>query len=194
MYTFNQLPQSFFERHSSIVARDLIGKLLVRTINNHQIVLRIIETEAYGFTDDPASHTYKGLNKKNQAMFGPVGHAYVYLSYGIHHCLNIVSRDPSVQAGGVLLRALEIVQVPKHVIINDKRICSGPGKLTKFLGIDLRHNGMPLGEELLIADAPRVEVLVDTRVGISKATEVLWRFIEKNNQLISKSIQCKRIL
>jgi DNA-3-methyladenine glycosylase len=192
MYTLNQLPPSFFERSSAIVAQDLIGKLLIRTINNHQIILRIIETEAYGYTDDPASHTYKGMNNKNRAMFGPVGHAYVYLSYGIHHCLNIVSRDPSTEAGGVLIRALEIVQAPDHILILDTRVCSGPGKLTKFLDIDLRHNGVALGNDLCIVDAPITQVVADTRVGISKATEVLWRFVEKDNPRISRPIQNKK--
>jgi DNA-3-methyladenine glycosylase len=190
MYTLKQIPQSFFERHPEIVARDLIGKLIIRTIHNEQWILRIIETEAYGFTDDLASHTYKGLNKKNTSMFGPAGHIYVYVSYGIHHCMNFVSKDKNTQAGGVLIRALEIVQSP-HIAISDQRICSGPGKLTKFLEIDLTHNGHILGTHLIVAEAPAVEVIADTRIGISKAQDLLWRFVEKDNPRISKSVHKK---
>lgn len=190
MYTFKQLPQSFFERKPSTVARDLIGKLLVRTINNDQWVFRIIETEAYGYQDDPASHTYKGPNKRNTSMFGPAGHIYVYVSYGIHHCMNFVSKEKDVKAGGVLIRALEVVNGPNHNEI-DQRICSGPGKLTKYLEIDLSHNGQMLGIHLIVADAPGVDVVADTRIGIAKAQDFLWRFLEIDNPRISKPIQNK---
>ncbi len=188
MYTFKHLPQSFFERKPHIVARDLIGKLLVRTLKNEQWVFRIIETEAYGYTDDPASHTYNGLNKRNASMFGPAGHMYVYLSYGIHYCMNFVSKEKDSKAGGVLIRALEIVSGPNHREI-DQRICSGPGKLTKFLEIDLNHNGHMLGIHLIVADAPKTQVVEDIRIGISKGQDFLWRFVEKDNPIISKAIQ-----
>jgi DNA-3-methyladenine glycosylase len=166
-----------FSGSSEQVARNLIGAvLLVDGIGG-----RIVETEAYD-RSDPASHSFSGPTARNQAMFGPPGRAYVYRSYGIHWCLNFVCREEG-HGAGVLIRALE----PQHGIelMRERRglhelrsLCSGPGRVGQALGIRHEMNGCRLdlppfevfapGEKLPIAEGPRI--------GISKATEVHWRF------------------
>ncbi len=103
-----KLSHSFYARHAVEVASDLLGKLLVRSLPEGVLKGRIVETEAYTGTSDPGSHAYRGPTPRNQVMFGPAGYVYVYLSYGMHHCMNVVTDDPGV-AGAVLLRALEPV-------------------------------------------------------------------------------------
>lgn len=168
------LSKDFFQRDTVQVARDLIGKKLIRKINNQIITCIITETEAYTH-DDPASHCYIGKTQRNIAMFGPVGHAYIYISYGIHFCFNIVSRDLQSPAGGVLIRAG----------IVDNQIITGPGNLTKALSINKSHYGLNLideSSEIYILDGLQVEnsqVQITPRIGISKAKDKPWRFLLK---------------
>ncbi len=100
------LKKSFYERSTVRVAKELLGKILVRTWHGHILSGIIVETEAYCGLIDPASHAYKGPTARNKAMFGPPGHSYVYFIYGNHHCLNIVAKSKQVAAGGVLIRGL----------------------------------------------------------------------------------------
>ncbi|GGF72710.1 putative 3-methyladenine DNA glycosylase [Paracoccus acridae] len=153
------------------LARRLIGaRLLVRGVGGI-----VIETEAYA-QDDPASHSFRGPTPRNAAMFGPAGHAYVYRSYGIHLCLNVVGRPGEA----ALIRAiapdqgLEIMRTRR----GSDQLCNGPGRLTQALGIRPEDDGAPLdGPDLTItlASSPP-DLLVGTRIGISKAQDLPWRF------------------
>src|SRR4029077_16740663 len=104
------IPRSFYDRDTVDVAQDLIGKLLVRRIGQKVISGMIIETEAYRYKDDEASHSFAGMTERNKAMFGEVGRAYVYFTYGMHYCMNVVARNVNFKAGAVLFRALEPIE------------------------------------------------------------------------------------
>lgn len=153
------------------LARGLIGaNLLVRGTGGI-----VIETEAYA-QDDPASHSFRGPTKRNASMFGPAGHAYVYRSYGIHLCLNVVARPGEA----VLIRALtpqtglELMRMRR----GNASLCSGPGRLTQALGIRPEDDGVPFdGIDFSIAlPSAMPELLVGPRIGISKAQDLPWRF------------------
>jgi len=154
------------------LARRLIGAdLLVRGTGG-----TIIETEAYG-RDDPASHSFRGPTRRNASMFGPAGHAYVYRSYGIHLCLNVVARPGEA----VLIRALaprtgiELMRMRRR---GSPLLCSGPGRLTEALGIRPEDDGAPFdGTDFAITLPPATpDLWVGSRIGISKAQDLLWRF------------------
>lgn len=180
----------FFERSVHDVARDLIGCTLL----HDGVGGVIVETESY-HADDPACHAYGGPTQRNRVLFGPAGRTYVYLSYGMHNLLNVVA-EPDGQAAAVLIRALE----PTHGIktMRSRRgarvledLCSGPGKLTQALGIDLRHNDRAL-EESGIEVEPRVGDWTDPvivsgpRVGIRLAIDHPWRFCAVESRCVSK--------
>ena len=152
-----RVPQRFFERHSTEVAPDLLNKLFV--VGN--IAGRIAEVEAYS-SDDPASHTFRGRTKRNEVMFGPAGHLYVYFIYGMHYCVNIVTGQEG-DGQAVLLRAVIVDGV-------DPRSTNGPAKLCKHLGIDMALNG---ARAHLVDDGvpPPLAPLVGPRIGISKAAD-----------------------
>jgi DNA-3-methyladenine glycosylase len=166
-----------FSAPSPEVARLLIGAmLLVDGVGG-----RIVETEAYDRAD-PASHTFGGPTARNAAMFGPPGHAYVYRSYGLHWCLNLVCREAG-HGAGVLIRALEplagLDTMRARRRLDDPRLlCSGPGRVGQALAITRAHDGLPLDRppfELHPATRP-VQVWRGPRIGISKAIEQPWRF------------------
>lgn len=177
-----KLDRDFYNRDTLTVARDCLGKMLVYESPQGVLAGRIVETEAY-LKDDPACHASRGITRRNATMFGEPGHAYVYFTYGFHHCLNFVTM-PSGVGEAVLIRALE----PLHGIETMKRnrgkenlrdLCSGPGKLTQALGIDRSLDGADLcGSVLYVLDAPAVEgqVVARPRVGIREWTDRLWRF------------------
>ena len=141
----------------------------------------IVELEAYD-EDDPASHGYGGRTRRNAAMFGPAGHAYVYRSYGIHWCLNLVCERPG-RAEAVLLRALEPARGIETMrmrrgVDGVRALCSGPGKLCQALGVTGAHDGLPLDEPPfeLYGRGTVPEIATGPRVGITKATELSWRY------------------
>jgi DNA-3-methyladenine glycosylase len=166
-----------FAASAQEVARRLIGTVMrVDGVGG-----RSVETEAYD-RDDPASHSFSGPTARNGAMFGAPGHAYVYLSHGIHWCLNFVCREEG-HGAGVLIRALEplagLVLMRERRRMDDARhLCSGPGKLAQALAVTRAHNGAGLDEPpfVLTAAPAGVEVVAGPRIGISKAVEVPWRF------------------
>ncbi|MDQ2820961.1 MAG: DNA-3-methyladenine glycosylase [Pseudomonadota bacterium] len=166
-----------WDADSHIVARQLIGMtLLIDGVGG-----RIVETEAYDRAD-PASHSFSGETPRNAAMFGPPAHAYVYLSHGIHWCLNFVCREPG-HGAGVLIRALApdagIEQMAARRGTTDLRnLCSGPGKLGQALGVTRALNGRALDGPpfALLPAAGAVELIAGPRIGISKAVDVPWRF------------------
>jgi DNA-3-methyladenine glycosylase len=172
-----------------VVAPALIGAtLLVDGVGG-----RIVEVEAYD-QEDPASHGYRGRTERNASMFGPPGHAYVYRSYGIHWCLNLVCEGEGM-AAAVLVRALE----PTHGLdamrerrgLNDPRLlCSGPGRLCQALGVTREHDGLALDRppfELLAGDRP-VEVVSGPRIGITRAAELPWRYAEAGSRFLSRAL------
>jgi DNA-3-methyladenine glycosylase len=151
------LRRSFFERPAIEVARDLLGKVIVHGPTSGIIV----ETEAYLGGDDLASHSAAGVTNRTRVIFGPPGHAYVYLSYGMHECLNIVA-EPEGSAGCVLIRALEplegleIMRHRRPKARSDQGLTSGPGKLTQALAITRAHNGVDMTRGDLIVREPRL--------------------------------------
>jgi DNA-3-methyladenine glycosylase len=172
------------------VAPDLVGvTLLLDGVGG-----RIVEVEAYD-QEDPASHGFGGRTARNAAMFGPPGHAYVYRSYGIHWCLNFVCDEP-VRAEAVLIRALEPthgldVMRERRGVETERGLCSGPGKLCQALGITRKHDGLPLDEppfELLArTETPRIAT--GPRIGITKATELPWRYGEAGSPFLSRPLR-----
>jgi DNA-3-methyladenine glycosylase len=177
--TEGSLTADFFDRSVHLVARELIGcRLYFKGCGGV-----IVETESYE-RDDPACHAYVGLTGRTEVLFGPPGRAYVYLSYGIHSLLNFVA-EPEGEAAAVLIRALEPTAEIEAMRARrgerpDRELCSGPGKLTEALGIDLSQNGADLSREpflLLPREAGwRGELASGRRVGITKAVERPWRF------------------
>jgi DNA-3-methyladenine glycosylase len=171
------------------VAPELVGvTLLVEGIGG-----RIVEVEAYDH-EDPASHGYAGRTERNASMFGPPGHAYVYRSYGIHWCLNLVCEDEGV-ANAVLIRALEpthgLEAMRKRRGLDDPRLlCSGPGRLCQALAVTGDHDGLPLDRppfELRTRERV-VEVATGPRIGITRAAELPWRYAEAGSRFLSRAL------
>jgi len=193
------LPQEFYLGDPAAVARQLLGKLIVRILEGQNLIGRIVETEAYLGVDDPASHSFPGPTARNSVMFGPPGRAYVYFIYGMHYCLN-VSCEPEGQAGAVLFRALEPVSGAAEMArlrglpegAPPRLLTSGPGRLCQALGI-VRDgtNGIDLTSPrsaLYIGDDGYVPagVTVTPRIGIRKASELPLRFLVSGNKFVSK--------
>jgi DNA-3-methyladenine glycosylase len=186
------LEKSFFEEHTLDVAEHLIGCYLIRSIGQDEMVLRITETEAYRGADDPASHAHRGPTPRNQIMFGEPGRIYVYLSYGIHYCMNMVT-EPQGQPGAVLIRGAQCVQGAEYIRrrrpgVKEALWLNGPGKLTRALDIDLTFNGYDLYADdpnpndngtisLLSGEKDNLTIHKTPRIGISRGQEFLWRFI-----------------
>lgn len=178
------MDHAFFDRDAVIVARALIG-MEFRFHNTGGI---IVETEAY-LPDDPASHSFNGLTDRNRVMFGPPAHLYVYRSYGIHWCANLVCSSGSA----VLLRALEPVAGTELMRMrretdDERALCSGPGKLCQALGINGDANGLPalqMPVAFSLGPAERA-VITGPRIGISKAMDHPWRFGAIGSRFLSK--------
>ena len=180
------VPRSFYKRDTVDVAQDLLGKVLVRRINDKIISGIIIETEAYRYKDDPASHTFGGKTERNRAMFGEVGRAYVYFTYGMHYCVNAVAKDNKSEAGAVLIRSLLpkegldfMIKQRKTEIISN--LTNGPAKLTQALQISKDQYGEDLTRisNLYIMDRKKIKkskIDARSRIGIKKATDKLWNF------------------
>lgn len=180
------LGPAFFARPTLEVARELLGALLVHQLPDGPRVGRIVEVEAYIGPEDRASHAYRGKTARTWPMFGPPGHAYVYLIYGMHHCLNIVT-EPEGYPAAVLLRALEpVAGLPQSA--------SGPGRLCRAMGVDRRHNGRPVtAPPLYVLPAPQTplsaSVACGPRVGIDYAGDWAvrpWRFWLDGNPFVSR--------
>jgi DNA-3-methyladenine glycosylase len=179
-----RLSREFFTRPVHEVAPELIGcTLLVDGVGG-----RIVEVEAYDPTD-PASHSYRGVTARTRSMFGPPGHVYVYRSYGIHWCANLVCAG----ASAALVRALE----PTHGLelmrtrrgTNDERLlCSGPGRLCEALGVAGEHDGLPIDVPpfALLDGAGPADVVRGPRVGITRAAELPWRYCERESRFLSR--------
>jgi DNA-3-methyladenine glycosylase len=188
MSAAHRLRRSFFDRSVHDVARGLVGcRLFFDGVGG-----TIVETESYE-RDDPACHAYVGLTERTEVIFGPPGHAYVYLSYGIHSLLNAVA-EPEGEAAAVLIRALEPTagleaMRERRGARPDRELCSGPGKLTEALGIGLEQNDTDLSRDPFLLLPPEGEppaVVTGPRIGITKAVERPWRFCVAGSPFVSR--------
>jgi DNA-3-methyladenine glycosylase len=198
------LRRGFFNRDPRIVARELLGKLIVRREGRKQLAGRIVEVEAYLGAGDLAAHAAAGHTARNAVIFGPPGHAYVYFIYGVHYCLNI-SCLPAGDAGCVLIRALEpvsgVAEMANARGLADldltsprelRKLASGPGKLCKALGITRPRDNdkdmlSPKSNLQVMSDGFRVDdVAVTQRIGITKSAELPLRYVIAGNHFLSK--------
>ena len=183
------LPSTFFRRPAEVVARDLLGATLLSTIGGRRCSGSIVETEAYLGHDDPASHAFQGRRHRgNASIYGPPGSWYVYRSYGIHWCANLVARAAGSSGSAVLMRAvlpsegLEVMQVRRGGC-EDRRLANGPGKLCQALGISGALDGVLMRESEVVvgkgrtSERPVGEIFVTPRIGITKARDWPLRFL-----------------
>lgn len=188
-----RLGRGFFDRYTPTVARDLIGARLVRALDGERLVAEIVETEAYRGAGDPASHAFRGMTRRNAVMFGEPGHAYVYFTMGMHHCLNLTTEAAGTPAA-VLIRAA----APLHGVaamqsrrgVNDvRRLASGPGNLTRALGIDRSLNGEDVVRStiLFLEHGKGIgRIRTSTRVGVSAGKSFKWRYFVEGSPWVSK--------
>ncbi|MFL5768027.1 MAG: DNA-3-methyladenine glycosylase [Actinomycetota bacterium] len=190
-----RLPRRFYSKPSTVVARELLGRVLVRSgRKGSRISARIVETEAYEQTD-PASHSFRGPTARNAVMFGPAGHLYVYFTYGMHFCMNVVT-DREGWGSAVLLRAAEPLEGiatmrRRRGTSGPKLLCSGPARLTQAFGIDGRFDGVDVveGSTLWVergVPVPAARVRIGPRVGIRSGVEQPWRFSVADDAFVSR--------
>ncbi|MBW6458041.1 MAG: DNA-3-methyladenine glycosylase [FCB group bacterium] len=193
--------RGFFLQDVRLVARRLLGMHFVRILGNGtRIAGRIVETEAYAEKDDPASHSYRGRTPRNAVMFMPGGHLYVYFTYGMHYCCNVVT-GPEGRGEAVLIRALEPLEGVDSMIrqrygqdeITRERfgnLTNGPAKLCAAMGIDRNMNGTDLlsGECRIEAGiaVPDEQIVSAPRIGIGRGGDLLWRYYDSRNTWVSK--------
>lgn len=183
---------SWIDLPAELAAKRLLGSELVSEIDGQKVVVKIVETEGYDQKDE-ASHTFRGLTQRNSAMFLGAGHLYVYFTYGMHHCCNVVC-GPEGYGSGVLIRAVEplegIEAIEARRGMTGVNVTNGPGKICAALDIDRRYSGHDLAEtpvQLIKKPAlPDSAVTTGKRIGISKAVHELRRFYVTNNPYVSK--------
>jgi len=188
----NKNLSEFLQKPANVVAPLLLGAILEREIDGKKIRVRIVETEAYDETD-AASHSYKGRTPRTDIMFGEPGHLYVYFTYGMHYCCNVVTGKKGTGAA-VLIRAVEPIEGEQYMQglrpVSGVQLSNGPAKLCKALDIDKRLNGHDLLDaplKLILQEPIDTQFITQTkRVGISQAKDVLWRFYLSNNDYVSK--------
>ncbi|MGB5288741.1 MAG: DNA-3-methyladenine glycosylase [Ignavibacteriaceae bacterium] len=195
-----KLKKKFYQRELLKVAKDLLGKIFVKYSTGKLLAGKIVEVEAYHGDFDQAAHSYSGITKRTEIMFEEGGYLYVYFTYGVHHCCNIVTGKKG-QGTAVLIRALEPVNGINIMIKNRFgrklkneneifNLTSGPGKVCQAFGIDRTHSGIDLtGEKIFILGNIRIpdkEIGISKRVGITRSTELPWRFFIKNNPYLSR--------
>ena len=202
MSQFKKIPIKYFQRSALEVAPFLLGKLLVRKLNNKFLVTRIVEVEAY-LNGDPASHSFGRITERNKAMYDAGGHFYVYFIYGNYFCVNVVTNVKG-HGEGVLIRAVEPIEGMKEMqknrnknrnknkknITNEHDVTNGPGKLCMALKINKDFYGMPVnGKDLFIAydnTSDKFETSVSKRIGLSVSEEIEHRFFIKGNKFVTK--------
>ena len=182
------LPREFYSKDTVDVAKDLLGKKIIRKIGRQQISGIITETEAYRHKDDPASHAFNRITERNRVMFENVGTAYVYFTYGMHYCFNVVARNPKIAAGAVLIRAIKpekgiTIMQENRGDVSLKNLANGPAKLAQALAITKEHYGIDLtkNSKLHIAEGIKPKgITASPRIGITKAADKLWNFKMQN--------------
>jgi DNA-3-methyladenine glycosylase len=195
-----KLDKDFYKAEVLIVARQLLGKTLVKKDGKTILSGRIVEVEAYDGEVDQAAHSYGGITKRNEIMFNEGGYLYVYLSYGVHFCCNVVTGIKN-KGTAILIRAVEPVEGIEIMCknrfgkknINEKEIInltSGPGKVCKAFGIEKKHSGFDLtGDKIFILNSSlkeREKIVSSKRIGITKSAHLPWRFYIKNNPYLSR--------
>jgi DNA-3-methyladenine glycosylase len=194
------LPRKFYLRPVLTVAKELLGKVLVKTEGKKLLAGRIVEVEAYDGNIDEASHSYKGRTKRNEVMFNKGGFFYVYFTYGAHYCCNVVTGKKD-HGSAVLIRAVEPIKGIEYMIKRrfgrklkkEKKILnltSGPGKVCQSFGFNKEHSGIDLTEKsIYLIDQPKLKrnkIGISKRIGISKSVEFPWRFFEIGNPYLSR--------
>ncbi len=190
--------REFYARDAARVAVDLLGSILTHRTNDGLTQGIIVETEAYLGQGDPSSHAFHGPTPRNAIMFGPAGYAYVYFTYGIHHCFNVITGSIGT-AEAVLIRALEPCSGTRLMKLRRRRadtrhLCSGPAKLVQAMGITKADNGLDLASSpsLFIETGKQpLQIVATTRIGITKAVELPLRFYIKDNPYVSKLLKSK---
>lgn len=197
----HKLPPSFYTRRTLTVAKDLLGKIFVRKIGKKILSGKIVEVEAY-LHNDPACHAFRGMTERNRVMFNEGGYLYVYFTYGVHYCANIVTYKKGI-GEAVLIRAVEPiegVEVMKKRRYSDVTHCedvrylynltNGPAKFAQAFGLEREQNGISLlGDEIFLLQGEQIppsKIIATTRIGITTGKEKKWRFYIKNNPWISK--------
>jgi DNA-3-methyladenine glycosylase len=195
-----KLGRAFYKREVTVVARKLLGKILVKNDTKYPLAGKIVEVEAYHGDFDQAAHSYGGKTKRTEIMFKEGGYLYVYFTYGAHYCCNVVT-GKNGQGTAVLIRALEpLVNLEKMVknrfgrkLRNQKEIfnlTSGPGKVCKAFNIDKSFSGIDLsGDKLYILNGNRInerDIGVSKRIGITRSVDLPWRFFIKDNPFLSR--------
>jgi len=198
--SFQKLNRSFYTRDVLAVAKDLLGKIVVKKDGSKFISGKIVEVEAYDGSVDQAAHTFLGVTKRNKIMFGEGGFLYVYFTYGNHYCCNVVTGKEG-SGTAVLIRAVEPISGIDLMIknrfgrslLNEKEkfnLTSGPGKVCKAFAITMDHYGIDLtGNEIYFLDSPKIkikDIVAAKRIGIIKSVDLPWRFCIKDNPYVSK--------
>jgi DNA-3-methyladenine glycosylase len=195
-----KLPQSFYTRDVHTVAKELLGKYFVRIFNGKKLFGKIVEVEAYDGKIDQSAHSFNGKTKRNEVMFNGGGNLYVYFTYGMHFCSNVVTGKPG---GGtaILLRALEPVEGIDEMAFNrfgkkeisEKEkinLTNGPAKICMALNIKRGDNGTSLNSDnIFILDGKKIspeQIFTTTRIGIKKSVDLPWRYYIKDNRYVSK--------
>ena len=184
MINLKVLVREFYGRDTICVAKELLGKILVRKIGRKKLSGIITETEAYKGKNDPASHAARKMTERNKIMFGQIGKTYVYFTYGNHFMLNAVAKNEKNNAGAVLIRSIKPQKGIKLMIKNRKtsiisNLTNGPGKLTQAMNITKEQNNIDLTKKspIFITDGIKPKkILKKSRIGITKGTEKLWNF------------------
>ena len=194
-----KLNANFYRRELLTVAKDLLGKIFMKTDGKNIIAGKIVEVEAYHGDFDEAAHSYRGITKRTRIMFEPGGYLYVYFTYGVHYCCNVVTGKKG-QGTAVLIRAIEPISGFDKMIKNrfarklrsEKEILnltSGPGKICKAFGIDKSHSGIDLtGDRIFILNSKKIkqqDIGISRRIGITKSVDLPWRFFIKDNPYLS---------
>lgn len=188
-----KISRSFYARNSKIVAKELLGKILVHKTVEGICKGRIVETEAYLGKNDSGATGFRKVKSIPEILLGPPGHAFVYFTYGNHWMFNVIATEKIGKPGAVLIRAIEPLEgiklMKKRRGVNDiKNLTNGPGKLTRAFGIEKRHNGLDLtrGNLFIEESDDKFEIVNTTRIGLSKGKEKLLRFYVKDNEFVSR--------
>jgi DNA-3-methyladenine glycosylase len=199
-YSSRKLKRSFYTRDVLTVAKDLLGRVLVKRQGSAILSGKIVEVEAYDGSIDQAAHTFRGITERNKVMFGKGGFLYVYFTYGNHYCSNVVTGNKGTGTA-VLIRGIEPLAGIKYLsenrfgrdLLNEKEkynLTSGPGKICKAFGITKEHYGIDLtGDQVFITEGFEIsikDIAASGRIGIIKSVDLPWRFYIKDNLYVSK--------